>query len=487
MANRKPSKRPVQAHHGKKSSRSQHDRRRRLDTPNKQRKNTCTASFPLTGVIASIALQMQAMLDSRIAFRFPILLAGVLVAKGRRTVTSWLRGAGVQDDWDCFYDTLASIGKQLFAVSLPLLRVLFEKFICSDANIVLALDDTPTKRFGRHVEGANVHRNPTPGPADGEWMYGHNWVCLALLKTYQFWGVIALPLLSKLYVRKKDTAKLDAKYGWEFKTKHELGIELVRQIVGYMRLLGKAIAIWIVVDGAYATKLFLRAMAQLDITVVSRLRSNSAIFDLPPERKPGQRGRPCKYGKNKLSLTKRAASRDGWSTITYICRGRETTRRYKSFLATTKITDTPIRVVILQYDGKQWGAYFCTDPEASIQEILEKVAARWAIEECFHDLKETWRAGEQQVRNVWTNMACWQMNCWAYTLVEYECWDLSEEDLVDRSDRPWDNPDRRPSHADRRRAITGKMRRNHFSNELKPRLTAKKIKQILDAILATAA
>jgi len=46
---------------------------------------------------------------------------------------------------------------------------------------VLGIDDTPTARYGRHVEGAGVHRNPTGGPADGEWLYGHNWVALAWL------------------------------------------------------------------------------------------------------------------------------------------------------------------------------------------------------------------------------------------------------------------------------------------------------------------
>jgi hypothetical protein len=45
--------------------------------------------------------------------------------------------------------------------------------------IVLAIDGSPTKRFGLHVEGANIHHNPTPGPGDGDWLYGHHWVCLA--------------------------------------------------------------------------------------------------------------------------------------------------------------------------------------------------------------------------------------------------------------------------------------------------------------------
>ncbi len=41
---------------------------------------------------------------------------------------------------------------------------------------------------------------------------------------------------------------------------------------------------------------------------------------------------------------------------------------------------------------------------------LEAVAARWSIEEHFHDVKEVWGAGQQQVRNVWSNIGCWNLN-----------------------------------------------------------------------------
>ena len=57
----------------------------------------------------------------------------------------------------------------------------------------------------------NTRSRPTPGPADGEWLYGHNWVTLAWLATHPLWGVIALPLRSLLFVRQIDVPKLDAK------------------------------------------------------------------------------------------------------------------------------------------------------------------------------------------------------------------------------------------------------------------------------------
>jgi hypothetical protein len=69
---------------------------------------------------------------------------------------------------------------------------------------------------------------------------------------------------------------------------------------------------------------------------------------------------------------------------------------------------------------------------------------------------------------VWSNVGCWNLCGWLYSLVELECWDLPSEQLVNRSDRPWDNPHRRPSHNDERRMIARKMLRSEFLDDLQP-------------------
>ena len=63
------------------------------------------------------------------------------------------------------------------------------------------------------------------------------------------------------------------------------------------------------------------------------------------------------------------------------------------------------------------------DPNMPVEKILETVAGRWAIEEFFHDTKEVWGDGKKQVRNVWSNIDCWNINAWLYGLFELECWD----------------------------------------------------------------
>ena len=93
---KKSSKRP-QAKHKPQSRSSQHDKRKRLDTPNPQRKKTVKAKVPLTGKMAVLVTSMTGMLDARMAFRLSIIMAGMMLADDRRVAAAWFMAAGVRD------------------------------------------------------------------------------------------------------------------------------------------------------------------------------------------------------------------------------------------------------------------------------------------------------------------------------------------------------------------------------------------------------
>jgi hypothetical protein len=57
------------------------------------------------------------------------------------------------------------------------------------------------------------------------------------------------------------------------------------------------------------------------------------------------------------------------------------------------------------------------------------------------------------VRHYWANVAIFHLNLWAHTLVELWAWRRSADQLRDRRNSPWDDPERRPSHADRCNAL----------------------------------
>ena len=128
MAKRKKQSKRPQAQHKPTSRSSQHDKRKRLDTPNPQRKKTVKAKVPLTGSLAVLVTSMAGMLDARMAFRLSIIMAGMMLADDRRVAAAWFTAAGVQDDWDRFYDCLISVGRRARFLALPLLIAVVRKF-----------------------------------------------------------------------------------------------------------------------------------------------------------------------------------------------------------------------------------------------------------------------------------------------------------------------------------------------------------------------
>lgn len=63
------------------------------------------------------------------------------------------------------------------------------------------------------------------------------------------------------------------------------------------------------------------------------------------------------------------------------------TKRYKTFLATWKPAGGVIRVVLVD-EPTGWRAYVCTDPSATVADILTAVADRFAREQGCQRMKE---------------------------------------------------------------------------------------------------
>jgi hypothetical protein len=414
----------------------------------------------LTAWIAPLA----ALLHGRCAWRLLPLMAGMLFAHGRQTVACWLRAGSLGHDYQDYYYFLGSLGRKVNWLA-GLLLAQAVRVIRPGERLLFAIDDTPTKRYGPHVQGAGIHHNPTPGPAGQRFLYGHVWVTLAWVLRHPLWDTIGLPLRAFLYVRQKDVAAIPRRWGVRFQTKLEQAAAMVEWLADSLRRLGQPI--WVVVDGAYAKKPFLSRAQRAGVIVVSRLRHDAALWSVPTPVPPGQRrrGRPRIYGPDKLSLARRAAHRGGWQRATFRLYGEDVVKEYKTFLATYPPAGGLIRGVLVRDEDRSWRAYFCTEASATVAQILEAVADRFAIEQDFHDLKEVHGAGEQQVRHYGANVAVYHLTLWWHTLIELWAWSRPKEQLCDRRARPWDDADRRPSHADRRNALRRECLELEFRHE----------------------
>ena len=427
---------------------------------------------------------LASALDPRSAPRLAWLFVGAVLARGRRAVTSWIRAAGLSGEFRPCYTTLAAVGRRTDPMAARLAHEVVKPLVAGAARLTFALDDTPTPRYGRKVQGAGVHHNPTPGPAGGPFVYGHVWVVLGLLATHPTWGVVALPLLARMYVRAKDLADIPPGHRPPFRTKLEMAVELMRWAVSWLGFLGKPV--WVVADGAYAKAPFLKPMRSLGVTVVSRLRKDSNLRSVPAAR-PGRRGRPRVYGADRIDLAKRGGQRRGWTTGTFALYGKPTAKRYKTFVATWRPAGGAIRVVLVD-EPKGWVAFFCSDPTAGVADILGNVAGRFSLEVTFRDLKDVVGAGQQQVRRVRASVGAFHVCLWAFTMTEAWAWGRDAEGLVGhRAASPWDDAGRRPSHADKRRAWRRELLGNEIRAVLRPGLTEPEIRAAEERLLNLAA
>ena len=407
----------------------------------------------LPAVLSAWLSQIVGALDRRSAPRLLALLLGALFGRGRRTVTAWFHAAGITDAFRPAYNALWSAGRRAHALAYRLLGCVLSPLLrlAPGDRLLFALDDTPTPRYGPRVQGAGVHHNPSPGPAGEKFVYGHLWVTLAWLARHPLWHTLSLPLRALLYVRAKDVPELAKTYPWEFRTKLELAVELVRWLKAWLGHVGKAL--WLAADGGYAKRPFLRPALAAGLVVFSRLRQDANLRGLPTtQRRRGQRGPLPTYGKDKIDLAKRAGQKRGWRQVGCVQYGKSVTKTAKTFEATWRPAGGRIRVVIVrERDG--WLPYFCTDPAVTAETVLEVMADRGAIEQTFKDVKEVWGAGQQQVRNIHASIGAFAVNLTMYSVVEAWAWSRGEEALVDRSRSPWDAEERRPSHADKRKAL----------------------------------
>lgn len=263
-------------------------------------------------------------------------------------------------------------------------------------------------------------------------------------------GGVALPRLARLYIRRKHLGAVPEKHRPAFATKLVMAVERVRWAHGWRGGWGKAV--WAVADGASAKAPVLKPLLALGVTVVSRGRNDAARWSVPPDPDPARRGRPPVYGEQRVSLAKRAGAKGGWTTGTFTPDGKAVEKTYKTLVATWRPAGGAIRVVLVS-EPKGWVAFFGTDTTATVADVLGRVADRLSLETCFRDLKPIAGAGQQQVRGVAASAGCFHLRAWAFAMTGVWAWDQqAEERVAHRPASPWDDPTRRPSHADKRRA-----------------------------------
>jgi hypothetical protein len=91
--------------------------------------------------------------------------------------------------------------------------------------------------------------------------------------------------------------------------------------------------------------------------------------------------------------------------------------------------------------------------------------------------------GQAQTRNYWSHVAVYHVHLWWHTLIELWAWQRPAKELVDRQQSPWDDADRRPSHADRRNALRRQCLSEEFQAAAADRALPRKIQRLWRRVL----
>ena len=138
------------------------------------------AKLFLTSDVKSWINRLASWLDPRVDFQLLPLMAGLLFATGRRTVSSWLRAGRLSKHYQDYYYFLSSLGRKVKWLAGEVLEIAVEA-IAPNGRIVLAIDDTPSKRMGLT---RIIHRSGqiSEGSVGQEWDAGSFRVYAALRK-----------------------------------------------------------------------------------------------------------------------------------------------------------------------------------------------------------------------------------------------------------------------------------------------------------------
>jgi hypothetical protein len=318
-----------------------------------------------------------------------LLVAGAILAPGKRTVTAALRilGREQENDFPIYHGVLNKAVWSSRALAGWLLRLLVASFLSADATVVIGIDDTIERRWGHKISARGIYRDPVRS-SKGHFVKtsGLRWLSAQLLVHIPWAGrIMGLPFLTVLapskrfYVDKPRSPKtlLD----WA----RQVALQIHRWLPGRR--------IVIVGDTAFAAIDFLAAVRSY-VSVVTRLRLDANLYAPAPPRRPG-RGRPAVKGKRLPTLTQVLHDAGTvWQrhTVT-LWYGR--TNRVVEIATGTAVwyrggsPPVPIRWLLVRDPRGELPpqAFLCTDLEAAPVEILQWFVSRWQVEVTFQEVR----------------------------------------------------------------------------------------------------
>ena len=318
-----------------------------------------------------------------------VLLAGTILAPGRRTVSSAL---GILDLREAtgFTNHHRVLDRNRWsgrAAAKRLLHLLLGTF-GADGPVVIGIDETIERRWGPKIKARGIYRDPVRS-SRGHFVKasGLRWISVMLLAPIPWAGRIwALPFLTALAPSER--------FARDRGRRHKKLTDRARQLLLLVARWLPGRRVIAVADSSYAAIELLAAVRRRRLTVVTRLRLDARLFDPPPPRRPGTLGRPRVSGARQPTLAERLADPgSGWRRVT-VAGWYGRTERQVDLISGTALwyhpgKRVPVRWLLVRDVAGEFEpqGFLCTDPDADPLDVLRWFVRRWSVEVTFAEVR----------------------------------------------------------------------------------------------------
>lgn len=347
-------------------------------------------------------------------------LLSQLLCLGRHTLTGVLGTSGrLFCDWTADYRMYSSQRVDPEKLFTPVRQALTDR-LAPAQPLVAALDDTRLQKSGHKTHGVKYTRDPLGPPFHVNFIKAQRFVQISMASPSDN-GMARMIPIDFVHAPSATKPRPDADEQ-EYARFREAKREMALPRVGANRLVALRSAmdkdgqqdrpLWSVVDGGYTNRPFIKNLPPRT-DMVGRIRADAKLYHLP-ESTVGKPGRNRVYGRRAATPNElRLDASIPWQTVEVFAAGKTHQFKIKTleplrWRSAGKEHD--LRLIVIAPLGyrltknsrvlyRKPAYLICTDPHASIQELLQAYVWRWDIEVNFRDEKTLLGVGQAQVRH----------------------------------------------------------------------------------------
>jgi hypothetical protein len=339
-----------------------------------------------------------------------------LVCLGSHTITGVLSACGQQfEDWSADYRMYGrgrADPQRLFEV--------VRRHLCAqqEGDAVVALDDTRIRKSGKKVHGAKYTRDPLSPPFHTNLVRAQRFLQTSMALRGEQGAARMLPVdwvhAPAPHKPSKDADAQELARHKQQRKEDAIGAVGARRIAHMRQWMDENQAgdkkLWAVVDGSFTNGTVLKQLPA-NTTLIGRIRSDAKLFHLPGAQP--QKGRKRAYGdKAPTPEELRKDDTHAWESVEVFFGGQRRELRAKRVaplrwraaggqhnLQLVVLAPTPYRLSKqTKWLYRQPAYLICTDPSATLEQIIQHYLWRWDIEVNFRDEKTLLGVGQAKVR-----------------------------------------------------------------------------------------